>query len=309
MRRGCRTRIAVGLLLTVLPGICVAGGTGRAKAGQELLMDMARVLAAVKKPAATICGIGAPATGVHRAHGPKPMDFTRKITLSNGKINYGLKYWMNVQTAEGAAPLAIEGTTGLGMDRPSSVNWYCNNFLEFTYGGVPILKTVLAEFSEEPKGTLRIRWCTEQAEVVVLLSLPTDGVHLDLVCHVVAKSNPKPFAIGFRAYPGHTARPRNRRAQTALRLISPTAKLPLPPGECRLVLYDEADVAKTACAIDVTDVGQNSTELNIQDYGVTVTLGYPAVPRTETGTMRLWDVGRGSVNAAMDLVLGDGEAE
>ncbi|MCK5803967.1 MAG: hypothetical protein KAI66_14110 [Lentisphaeria bacterium] len=309
MSAGRIARIAFGLLFSVFSGVCVAGGTGRAEAGRKLLADMERALAVVKKPAATICKIGAPLTGPHRAHGPKPMDFTRRITLSNGKTSYGLKYWMNVQAADGAAPLAIEGSTGLGMERPSSANWYCNNFLEFTYGGASILKTVLAEFSEEPEGSLRVRWPTEQAEVVALLSLPADGVHLQIVFHVVAKGPPKPFSIGFRAYPGHTARPWNRRVDTFHRVLCPVMRLQLPPNEHRLVLYDELDVSKTACAIDVGNAGQSGTELNLQNYGVTITLEFPAAASTETGTVRLWDLGRGSVNAAMDLVLGDEGAE
>ncbi len=280
----------------------------RQAAAEEVLAAMRQELAEDRAPAAaSVCEIARAETGPHRAHGPKPLDYKRRIVLRNENIEYGFNYWMNAENEDGGAPLAIEGTSGLGMDRPSAANWYANNFLEFDYGGEPLLKTALARFepveAEGGAAGFRALWNTNRADVVLTVKLAPDAACLDLRLEVTAKDQPKPVTVGFRAYPGHYPEPRNRRVATRKRVLEPVQVVELGAEEQRIVLFDEAEADSTACGIDATESGQKVTRVDIQDYGVTVKLEYTARPHLETGLIRLWDLKGVSVNSAMDAIF------
>jgi len=250
--------------------------------------------------------VTAPESGAHRAHGKNPYDFIRYVSLRNTLIAYRLKYWMNTTAPEGDGPVAIEGSSGLGMDRPSNVNWYANNFFEFAYGGKPILKVALADFEiVKPKGeTARAHtiWDTSEARVVLDIALGHDDRHLALRCTVTAQTKPKEVTLGFRAYPGRTSRPRDRRAATVERELRAPQRRALPPGESALVLFDEHE-AVSCCGIAFDGAGHHRASLDLGEYGVTVHLHYRPAQVLRTGPIRLWDFRSVSRNEAMETLF------
>ena len=181
-------------LLLCLAAHLSAEDVGRSAKGQALLEDIRQKLTQPEaQRAVATCTLSEPATEPHRAHGHRPCDYLRHLTLRNPRVTYNLRYWMNTGTPEGADPEAIEGSSGLGMDQPSGENWYGNNFFEFTYGGKPLLKTRLAEFAvtqaEGDTARGEVRWQTPEATVTLELALPAGAVYLEVRCSVTANRN------------------------------------------------------------------------------------------------------------------------
>ena len=276
--------------------------------GQALLAEIRQKLAQPEaQRAVATCMLTAPITGPHRAHGRRPCDYARSLTLRNPQVTYNLKYWMNTGALDGSDPEAIEGTSGLGMDQPSKDNWYDNNFFEFTYGGKPLLKTVLAEFAvTQATGDTaagEVRWQTLEATVTLAVTLPATATYLDVRCLVVAKGAPQPVQLGFRAYPGHAQPPRARRAAFRDRDIAAPCRIELAPDDDALVLFDEHD-AHTGCAIRFLDRHFHDAVLDLGDYGVTVSLNYAPAPALDSGCVRLWEYPRTPLNSIMAEVFG-----
>ena len=299
------------LLVSLLVGTCAAADsreeTRRAQ-GQALLGEIQAALqrGSGVAPSEAVCNLTPPESGAHRAHGKNPYDFTRYLSLQNSRIAYRLKYWMNTTTPAGGDPVAIEGSTGLGMERPSNVNWYANNFFEFAYGGKPILKAALADFqvveSEGEAARARALWDTPEARVVLDIALGRDDRHLALHCTVTARTTPEEVTLGFRAYPGRTSKPRDRRAATVTRELRAPQRLPLPPEESALVLFDEHEPT-SCCAIAFPNAGHDGASLDLGEYGVTVHLHYQPKQTIRTGPIHLWDFRGGSRNEAMGIVF------
>ena len=276
--------------------------------GQALLEDIRTALqrGSAAAHSEAVCTVTPPESGSHRAHGKNPFDYKRFVALENSRVAYRLKYWMNTTTPEGGGPVAIEGSSGLGMERPSNVNWYANNFFEFAYGGKPILKTALADFQIlEPKGeTARARatWDTPDARVVLDVALGHGDRHLVVSCTVTARTAPQEVTLGFRAYPGRTSKPRDRRAATVTRELRAPQRLPLPPEESALVLFDEQE-ATSCCGIAFDRAGHERASLDLGEYGVTVDLRYQPAQTIRTGPIRLWDFHHVTRNEAMGTVF------
>lgn len=281
----------------------------------SLLADTAaQVLADMAKDVATSQAAKGVATCVldkveirpHRAHGKLPLDYLQHLILANEQVKYSLRYWLNIATADAQAGAAIEGSTGLGMELPNSVNWYNNNFFEFTYGGKEILKQTMAQFAVvEAKGDRAVgtvTWDVPEARVVLEFSLAADADALELRCRVEAKGEPQPVRLGFRAYPGHTAPPRARRVVTSQRELLPEVDAELAPAETTLVLFDEAE-PNLPCAIRFAEAGQAKAQLSLESYGVTVHLEYAPAARLETGPILLWDFRNVSLNETLDRLL------
>ena len=290
-----------------------ADEAARIAAGKALLEELrARAEAPTAAVATATCALSAPKTRPRQAHGTGALDYEQEMTLRNAHIVYTLRYWITAATATGTSPDAPEGSTGLGMNRPTAANWYANNFLELTYGGRPILKNALAEFTTAtaagPVAQGRIHWTTPQADVTLLIDLPAAGIALDLRCLVTAKGTaPQPVKLGFRAYPGHYPLPRARRAATALREYAAPAQLVLGAAEPAVFLFDQHD-ADTGCGLRTPDPRPQEVALDLGEYGVTLNLTYPAVPVLETGPIRLWEFARTPFNTAMTAVLDDDHA-
>ena len=309
-----RTSIPVAIVTltaTLVAGRC-AGADGEAEArrakGRALLDDVRAALQRGSMAAASlaVCRLAPAESGAHRAHGENPFDYKRVASLQNAVVTYGLKYWMNTKTPEGGGPVAIEGSSGLGMEKPSSVNWYSNNFFEFAYGGKPILKTALADFEVlEAKGEtarVRVTWDTPDAQVALDIGLGHTDRHLVVACTVTPRAAPEEVMLGFRAYPGRTSKPWDRRAATMLRELRAPQRLPLPPEERALVLFDEYE-ATSCCGIAFGDAGHHSANLDLGEYGVTVSLNYQPEQTIRTGPIRLWDFRGVTRNEAMEAVL------
>ncbi|OGV78232.1 MAG: hypothetical protein A3K19_04755 [Lentisphaerae bacterium RIFOXYB12_FULL_65_16] len=300
-------------MLTAVLGLalgCLAQDARQAQ-GQALLDEIRNALEVKPTTApAAACTLSEVKTGAHRAHGTKPFDYNRSLALRNPQITYNLKYWMNTGTAAGEDPLAIEGSSGLGMDRPSGANWYSNNFFEFEYGGKPILKTALATFevlsADGPTASARVAWDTPAATVTLNVELEGAGDFLRLQCTVTAKGAPEDVTIGFRAYPGHTAAPRARRAATCRRELTAPQKLTLGADEATVLLFDEFDPA-TSCALSFATASVRDGTLDLGEYGVTLSFRFPAAPVVKTGAFKLWDLDGVTLNTAMTRVLGNAE--
>lgn len=280
----------------------------RAAKGQALLQEIRQKLAQpAARTAVATCTLSEPKTGPHRAHGRRPCDYSRNLTLRNPQVTYNLKYWMNTGTLDGADPEAIEGSSGLGMDQPSGDNWYANNFFEFAYGGKPILKTVLADFAvtqaEGDTARAEARWQTPEATVTLAVALAASASYLDVRCSVVAKGAAQPVQIGFRAYPGHAQPPRARRAAFRNRELAAPCRVELAADEEALVLFDEHD-ADSSCAIRFLERRFRAGSLDLGEYGVTVSLGYDPVPSLDSGLFRLWECPRTPLNSVMAEVFG-----
>lgn len=310
MLRDCKAHVlgALGLVIGLSVVLRADDDAGRAAKGKALLAEIRDRLAHPEAQRATAtCTLSEPVTGPHRAHGRRPCDYTRNLTLRNPQVTYNLRYWMNTGTLDGGDPVAIEGTSGLGMDKPSGDDWYGNNFLELTYGGQPILKTVLAEFAvtqaEGDTARAEVRWQTPAATVTLSVALAATASFLDVGCTVAAKGDPLPVRIGFRAYPGHAPPPRARRAALLAREVAAPCRLDLAPDEQALVLFDEHD-ANNGCGIRFLDRRFQAATLDLGDYGVTVSLDYAAVPVLESGLFRLWEYPHTPLNTIMAEVLG-----
>lgn len=301
-------RLTLALLLLCVPVGLRAEDAARTAKGQALLEEIRQTLA---QPAAqrgvAACTLSEPVTGPHRAHGHRPCDYARSLTLRNPRVTYNLKYWMNTGTLEGADPEAIEGSSGLGMDQPSGDNWYGNNFFEFAYGGRPLLKTVLAEFTvtQAQGDTARgeVRWQTPEATVTLAVALAATALYLDVRCTVAAKTEPQPVQIGFRAYPGHSQPPRARRAAFRTRELAAPCRVALAADDDALVLFDEFD-ANNGCAVQFLDRRFHDAVLDLGDYGVTVSLNYAVASSLDSGRFRLWEYPRTPLNSIMAEVFG-----
>ena len=296
------------LLLLCLPLALRAEDAARTAKGQALLQEIRQKLAQPEaQRVVAACTLTEPVAGPHHAHGRRPCDYSRSLTLRNPQVTYSLKYWMNTSTLEGADPEAIEGTSGLGLDQPSAANWYGNNFFEFAYGGKPLLKTVLADFAvtqaEGDTATAEVRWQTPEATVTLAVALPATGVYLDVRCIVTAKGAPQPVRLGFRAYPGHAQEPRARRAAFRDRELAAPCQAELQADDDALVLFDELD-ANTGCAIRFIDRNFHAAVLDLGEYGVTVSLNYAAAPTLDSGRFRLWEYPRTPLNSIMAEVFG-----
>jgi len=213
---------------------------------------------------------------------------------------------MNTGSPDGSDPVAIEGTSGLGMDRPARANWYSNNFLEFSYGGQPILKTCLAKFAVVetggPVARGTVTWDTPEAEVVFSVELAADAVSLNSRFQVTAKGEPQEVRSDYWAYPGHYAVPRDRRAATPSRELTAPQSVTLEPEEDRIVLFDEYD-PQMACGLDISQAKPAQALLDLGTYGVTVSLKYAAAPALDSGEVRIWDFVGVSLNSAITQVF------
>ena len=272
---------------------------------QAVLDDMGKALATAA-PDRARCEATEPEIRPHRAHGKLPLDYNRYLILANGRTTYRLRYWMNVADQSAGTGVAIEGSSGVGMDRPNSVNWYGNNFFEFSYGGKEILKSAMAQVAvvqaEGQRAAGTFAWDVPEARVVLEIGLDAGSDALDLRCRVEAKGEPQSVRLGFRAYPGHTRPPRARRVLTELRELHPAADYELPAEETTLVLFDEAE-PHLPCAIGFAESGSARAALALQEYGVTVHLHYGAARKLATGRILLWDFRNQSVNLVMDSLF------
>ncbi len=295
-------------LLLCLAAHLSAEDVGRSAKGQALLEDIRQKLTQPEaQRAVATCTLSEPATEPHRAHGHRPCDYLRHLTLRNPRVTYNLRYWMNTGTPEGADPEAIEGSSGLGMDQPSGENWYGNNFFEFTYGGKPLLKTRLAEFAvtqaEGDTARGEVRWQTPEATVTLELALPAGAVYLEVRCSVTAKGEPQPVQIGFRAYPGHAPPPRARRAAFRDRELAAPCQVELKADDEAVVLFDEFD-ANTGCAIRFVERRFRDAGLDLGEYGVIVALNYAATPSLDSGLFGLWEYPHTPLDSIMAEVFG-----
>ncbi len=256
--------------------------------------------------AAAVCRVTPPKISPHHAHGPNPLDYRRELWLRNSHVTYVLPYWMNVANARGKAPVAIEGTSGLGMSAPNRANWYGNNFFELRLGGKEILKHQLAEFqvleARGAKARARLRWRGPEARVTLDISLGAAEDFLTLQCTVEGLAKPAALDIGLRAYPGHYPAPRARRAATHCRTLRPAKDYPLKPDETGVVLWDEAE-PRSPCAAEFANAGAASADLSLQSYGVTLWLHFAPATAFRTGPIRIWDVRDGSLNRIMQRVF------
>jgi hypothetical protein len=289
------------LLLVLAPAVL-------ADSAQAVLDDMAKALAAAGNVTGkATCMLEKPEIRPHRAHGKLPLGYIRHLVLANGRTTYRFRYWMNIADREAKTGVAIEGSTGLGMDQPNSVNWYSNNFFELSYGGKEILKHAMAEMAvvqaEGERSVGTFTWDVPEARVVLEIGLAADAESIELRCRVEAKGEPKPVRLGFRAYPGHTSPPRARRVVTAKRELHPEAEYELQPEETTLVLFDEAE-PQLPCAIRFAESGHKKATLALQSYGVTVHLDYAPGKALVSGPIHLWDFRNQSLNQVMDRLLG-----
>jgi len=277
-----------------------------ADSAPQVLADMEKELAASQQAKGTAtCTLDRPDIRPHHAHGKLPLDFLQHLVLANEQVKYSLRYWLNIATADAQTGASIEGSTGLGMDLPNAVNWYNNNFLEFTYGGKQILQQSMAKLAVEAKGDRAVgtvTWDVPEARVVLEFSLAGDADAIELRCQVEAKGEPQPVRLGFRAYPGHTAPPRARRVVTSQRELQPEIETELAPAETTLVLFDEAE-PHLPCAIRFAGAGQAKAQLSLESYGVTVHLEYAPVVKLGTGPILLWDFRNVSLNETLDRLL------
>jgi hypothetical protein len=278
-----------------------------ADSAQEILDDMAKALANQRQaPGAARCELGKREIRPHRAHGKLPLGLIHHLIFGNSQVTFSLRYWMNIADQSAKVGTAIEGSTGLGMDRPNSVNWYNNNFFEFSYGGKQILKSAMAELAvaeaEGNRAMGTLTWDVPEARVVLELSLAADADHLDVLCRVEAKGDPQPVRLGFRAYPGHTQPPRARRVVTAKRELRPDQTYDLLPEETTLVLFDEAE-PQLPCAIRFAEAKAQKTRLELGSYGVTIHLDYAPAKTLAAGPVQLWDFRDVSLNDVMDRLL------
>lgn len=308
MRTLARRTLIVLVSIPWVPAALRGEDATPAARGQALLAEIRQKLAQpeAQHPVAT-CALSEPVTGPHRAHGHRPCDYMRSLTLGNPQVTYNLKYWMNTGTPEGTDPEAIEGTSGLGMDLPADANWYGNNFFEFTYGGRPLLKTVLAAFAVTQavgdSAAGEVRWQTAEAIVTLAVALGATASGLDVRCTVAAKGEPRPVQIGFRAYPGHAQAPRARRAALPTRELAAPCQVELAAAEDALVLFDEFD-ANSGCAIRFVERRFRTAVLDLGEYGVTVALDYAPAASLDSGLFRLWEYPRTPVNSIMAEVFG-----
>ena len=301
------TRSAVVLVVTLIGSHHVfAEQEARLDKGRALMADIQAALAQPAGQAGASCVVSEPDVSPHRAHGTRAYDYKRELTLSNSVITYNLTYWMNTAGRDGSDPMAIEGGSGLGMNRPAAANWYSNNFLELSYGGEPILKTCLARFtvvdSGGPVARATITWDTPAAQVLFTVELAANAVSLGSRLQVVAKGEPQEVQVGYRAYPGHYPEPRDRRAATPLREVTAPQSVALGTDEDRVVLFDEHD-AQMACGLEFSRANPTETLLGLATYGVTVSLHYPAAPKVDCGPVRIWDFAGVSLNSAITQVF------
>jgi len=291
--------------LFALVVLSVPSFTGRAADPAQAILDaMAVELRSTRHgpDAAAECRVTRPKITAHRAHGSNPLDYRRELSLRNPHVTYVLFYWMNVTDAGGSDPVAIEGTSGLGMTAPNAANWYSNNFFELRLGGKEILKRQLARFevvdARGETARARLRWRCPEALVTLEISLGADDEFLTLRCAVEDVKKPAPLAVGFRAYPGHYPAPRARRAATFRRELSPPKDYPLGPDETAVVLWDAAEPGRP-CAVEFGAAGARTPRLDLQRYGVTLWLHFPVEAKFQVGPIRLWDVNDGSLNDTM----------
>ena len=278
-----------------------------AEPAQAVLDDMAQALArATAVSGKAQCELGKPEIRPHRAHGKLPLGYIRHLVLSNGTTTYSLRYWMNIADATATTGTAIEGSSGLGMDRPNSVNWYNNNFFEFSYGGKQILKDAMARMEvmqgSGERASGRFVWDVPEAKVTLEVGLEADGDALELRCQVEAKGKPKPVRLGFRAYPGHAPPPRARRVITRVRELRPPLECSLGKEEGTVVLFDEAE-PHLPCAIRWEESGCAGANLVLHEYGVTINLDFAVAESFQGGRILLWDFRGRSLNAVLDRLL------
>jgi len=284
----------------------------RAAAGQAILDEMRQRLesGSTRQLAPATGRLSEPVIRPHRAHGKKPFDYTREMLLTNQYVTYRLKYWTNAGRADGGDPTAIEGSTGLGMDKPSTANWYSNNFFEFRYGTKELLRHVLPEFSVDTASGADARilmcWQTPGADVELALSLGQEDLFLTIHCQVVAHGEqPQPVTLGFRAYPGHYPKPHARYMMSRLRQVAAPARIDLAPDESRIVLFDQNDPA-TCCVADFAASGATTVALDMQTYGTTLKLSFAPASSLKTGPILLWDVPHTPLNETMSQLFSDG---
>jgi len=292
----------------VIAVLLVSASMRAADPAQAILDAMAAELhgSQVGPDAAAECRITQVQITAHHAHGRNPLDYRRELSLRNPHITYVLPYWMNVAAPDGKDPVAIEGSSGLGMSAPNRANWYANNFFELRLGGKEILKRQLAEFQVlEARGETartRLRWRCPEAVVTLDISLGAADDFLTLQCTVEGLEKPAALDIGFRAYPGHYPAPRARRAATHRRELRPAKDYPLGTDETAVVLWDEAE-PRTPCAAEFANAGAKSAHLDLQTYGVTLWLHFAPAAAFRTGPIHLWDVSDGSLNTLMQKVF------
>ena len=300
------TRSGGAAVLWLFPYLIVACSFVAADSAEDILADLARSMSLGQMESTVSCRISAPEIRDHRAHGTLPLDMVRNVALENSRVTYNLRYWMNIPAAGSKRGVAIEGTTGVGMDRPSKANWYSNNFLELTVGDVPILRNAIAVFEPlPPRKSLAgavIRWETEQADVGLTVSLGKQDSFLVCSLKIVSKVQPKPVRLGFRAYPGDYPPPRRRIAMTLTRELHAPASAALGPRERKVVLFDETK-PRAACAIDATAANCDRVTIDVQNYPVTLWMEFPAAQTVQSGPVKLWDFADTSLNDVMEKLF------
>ena len=67
----------------------------------------------------------------HWGHGTGKTGYLRRMALSNGQVTYGLRYFVLTSApGRGASGVLAKDSSGLGLDQPTSANWFREGFIE-----------------------------------------------------------------------------------------------------------------------------------------------------------------------------------
>lgn len=305
------TARGVAVLLSVVGTAGPATGGSRRELGQRLLHDMAAEIAAeasdrpttrVEVAEPTFRGSQYPDKGTE--------ELTHYVTLANDLITYRLRYWVVLPDKVSRTCYAPEGSTGLGMDKPSAANWYQNNFLDVQVDGKHVFRTQRASIARRdgPRGPeITCSWDTPELRALFTTTLGPQDDFLTLSYELIPMADAKTVAIGFRCYPGHYPEPRARRAATRKREIGADQSVETTPAESGVVFFDELDAQRGACdscALSWADGGQERTRLEVGTYGVTARLHFVADGKPVKGQVKLWDFANQGLSGALERVLG-----
>ena len=237
-------------------------------------------------------------------------EITHCATLANSRIRYGLRYWVVLPDKDADTCYAPEGSTGLGMDKPSNANWYINNFLDVQVDGKHVFRTQRVSIAKRdgPNGPeITYAWDTPDLKATFAATLGSQDDFLTLSYELIPAADAKEVAIGFRCYPGHYPEPRARRAATREREIEAGRNVETIPAESAVVFFDELDAQRgrcNCCALSWKDGGHERTKLEVGTYGVTARLHFAVDGTPIRGRVKLWDFANQGISGALERVLG-----
>jgi len=310
---GTRHRVGVLLVLGSALGMAEpATADSRRELGEKLLRDMAAEIAeqAIDRPTTTVDVAEPTFRGSHYPDRGTE-ELTHCATLQNSLIRYGLRYWVVLPDKDAETCYAPEGSTGLGMDKPSSANWYQNNFLDVQVDGKHVFRTERASIAQRDGAhgpEITFTWDMPDLRATFAATLGPQDDFLTLRYELIPAAAAKTVAIGFRCYPGHYAEPRARRAATRVREIGAGQNVEATPAEAAVVFFDELDAQHgrcNSCALSWENGGQERTKLEVGTYGVTARLRFVAEGKPIRGQVRLWDFADQGISRALERVLGE----